>query len=140
MAEIAGLVLGAVPLIISALEHYEDLVEPTVAFIQWRGELSKVTRTLLLEYTTYEQNIRVLLKQVVSDRKLNTMINNPQSDLWKTDELADALRLRLGTAYQPSLDIVKEIEMIMVEIAGSLKIEGAEEVGTLPFFLRTKGP
>ncbi|KAI1152573.1 hypothetical protein F4825DRAFT_475802 [Nemania diffusa] len=128
MAEIAGLVLGAVPLIISALEHYEDLVEPTVAFIQWRGELSKVTRTLLLEYTTYEQNIRVLLKQVVSDRKLNTMINNPQSDLWKTDELADALRLRLGTAYQPSLDIVKEIEMIMVEIAGSLKIEGAEEV------------
>lgn len=30
--EIAGLVLGAIPLVIAALEHYEDALDPTIAF------------------------------------------------------------------------------------------------------------
>jgi hypothetical protein len=54
MAEIAGLVLGAVPLLISALEHYEDFVEPTVAFFKWKGQLSQATRRLQMGHTVYE--------------------------------------------------------------------------------------
>ncbi|KAH7141973.1 hypothetical protein EDB81DRAFT_885024 [Dactylonectria macrodidyma] len=79
-AEIAGLVLGAVPLLISELEHYEDFVEPMVAFLKWKGQLSKVTRRLLMGHTAYDHNVRLLLKQVVSNEDLVDMMDDPQSD------------------------------------------------------------
>ena len=44
--EIAGLVLGALPLVISALEHYEGALDSTYAFFRWRGELSVAIRKL----------------------------------------------------------------------------------------------
>jgi len=44
--EIAGLVLGAIPLVISALEHYENSLDPTIAFIRWNRELSTAIQKL----------------------------------------------------------------------------------------------
>lgn len=44
--EIAGLVLGAIPLVIAALEHYEDALDPTIAFLMWNRELSAAIQNL----------------------------------------------------------------------------------------------
>lgn len=79
-------------------------------------------------HTAYEQNVRILLKQTVNNEDLNTMIDDPGSDLWKADELTIKLQSRLGTAFRPSLDTLKEIASIMADIAGGLNIEGAEKV------------
>ncbi|KAI0127544.1 hypothetical protein BJ170DRAFT_683381 [Xylariales sp. AK1849] len=128
MAEIAGLVLGAVPLLISALEHYEDFVEPTVAFFLWKGQLSKVTRRLLMGHTAYEQNMRLLLKQVVSNKDLCNMIDDPCSDLWKNESVVEDLQSKLGHAYLSSKTTIEEIADIMVCIAASLNIDGADKV------------
>ncbi|GKT45905.1 uncharacterized protein ColSpa_06086 [Colletotrichum spaethianum] len=128
MAEIAGLVLGAVPLLISAIEHYEDFVEPTVAFFKWKGQLSKVTRRLLMGHTAYEQNVRLLLKQVVSNEDLVDMINDPQSDDWKSEWLVKDLREKLGNAYQPAFSTIQEIARIMISVAANLNIDGSDKV------------
>jgi hypothetical protein len=128
MAEIAGLVLGAIPLLISALEHYEDFVEPTVAFFRWKGQLSKVTRRLLMGHTEYEQNMRLLLKQVVCNEDLAKMIEDPHSDLWKDDDIVKGLQSKLGHAYLSSMSTVQEIAEIMVSIAASLNIDGSDKV------------
>ena len=128
MAEIAGIVLGAVPLLISALEHYEDFVEPTVAFFRWKGQLSMVTRRLLMGHTAYEQNMRLLLKQAVSNEDFADMIDNPQSDLWKTNALVQDLQSQLGHAYPSSMSTIQEIADIMVCIAANLNIEGSDMV------------
>jgi len=45
-SEIAGLLLGAIPLIVSALEHYELALDPTIAFIKWNRELSAAIQKL----------------------------------------------------------------------------------------------
>jgi hypothetical protein len=128
MAEVAGLILGAVPLLISALEHYEDFVEPTVAFFKWKGQLSKVTRRLLMGHTAYEQSVRLLLKQVVNNEDLVDMIDYPQSDYWKSDCLVKDLREKLGSAYQPTFSTIQEIADIMVSVAASLNIDGSDKV------------
>lgn len=39
--EIAGLVLGALPLLISALEHYKDITDPVKVFFRFKGELDR---------------------------------------------------------------------------------------------------
>jgi hypothetical protein len=38
--EVAGILLGAIPLVISALEHYESALDPAIAFVKWQRELS----------------------------------------------------------------------------------------------------
>ncbi|KAF5005061.1 hypothetical protein FDECE_8477 [Fusarium decemcellulare] len=128
MAEIAGLVLGAIPLLISALEHYEDVVEPAVAFLHWRGQLSTMTRRLQMGHTAYDQNMRLLLKYAANDQDIEYMIEDPQSPLWKEPSLVDELQSRLGRAYAPSITTIQEIADIMIYIAAYLNIDGSSTV------------
>ena len=44
--ELAGVVLGALPLVIAALENYNGGLEGAVAFFKWRGELSAAIQSL----------------------------------------------------------------------------------------------
>ncbi|KAK3376206.1 hypothetical protein B0T24DRAFT_216608 [Lasiosphaeria ovina] len=128
MAEVAGLVLAVAPLLISALEHYEDAIDPVVAFFRWRQRLPKVIRELYMENAAYAQNIRLLLNQTTSDAELSDMINNPNCDSWKSADLEDALQDQLGTAYAPCMSTVNEIAEIMVTIAKCLNIKGTDKV------------
>jgi len=128
MAEIAGLVLAVVPLLISALEHYEDAVDPYVAFRRWRQQLPKVIRDLYMGHTSYEQNIRLLLDQSTSNEQLSEMVSDPSCAHWKSEDLVDALQDRLGTAYEPCMSTINEIAGIMAEIAKCLNIDGADKV------------
>ena len=132
MAEIVGLVLAAVPLLISALEHYEKAVDPVVAFFRWRQRLPKVIRGLYMENAAYEQNIRLLLSQATSDAELSDMINNPNCGGWKSADLEDALKDQLGDAYTPCMSTVKEMAKIMVTIAECLNIKGTDQVSHPP--------
>ncbi|KAK4186117.1 hypothetical protein QBC35DRAFT_413475 [Podospora australis] len=124
MAEIAGLVLAVTPLLISALEHYEDAVEPVIAFFRWRQQLPKVIRELYMGHTSYEQNLRLLLSDTVDKAELGDMIDNPRSEHWKDQTLIEALQDKLGTAYEPCLSTINEIADIMVMIAKCLNIDG----------------
>lgn len=128
MAEIAGLVLGVVPLVISALENYEAFIEPTVAFIRWRGRLSQITRRLLMEYTNYEQNLRLLLKRAVEDGDLTAMIEDPHHHLWASTEMVLDLKRDLGGAFDSSMETIEEISSILVTIFASLNIQGSDRV------------
>jgi hypothetical protein len=44
--EIAGIVLGAIPLVIAALEHYEQALDSAIAFRKWNRELSAAIQGL----------------------------------------------------------------------------------------------
>ncbi|KDN62991.1 hypothetical protein CSUB01_10457 [Colletotrichum sublineola] len=79
-------------------------------------------------HTAYEQSVRLLLKQVVSNEDLVSMINDPQSDKWKSDWLVKDLRENLGLAYQPAFSTIQEMADIMVSVAAKLNIEGSDKV------------
>lgn len=128
MAEIAGLVLGAVPLVISALEHYEHITEPAKAFFQWKGQLSQMIRKLYMEHTLFEMNLELLLRRTVTNDDLLEMVADPQNELWKSKELVADLKRDLGKAYNPSMDTVTEMASIMIAIAANLNITGSDKV------------
>jgi hypothetical protein len=132
MAEIAGLVLGAIPLLISALEHHEKLVKPAVAFVRWRGQLPNFTRRLWMGHTAYEQNVRLLLMQAMSSEDIDRIMGDPHSDDWKDEWLVKELQEKLGHAYQPAMSTIKEIADIMGSVATALNIDGADKVRRAP--------
>lgn len=66
--EIAGVVLGGLPLLIAAIEHYDDIVSP---FKRWRKfvpELELFRLQLDLERTTFRNDCHILL-ETLTDRQ-----------------------------------------------------------------------
>jgi len=126
--EIAGLVLGAIPLIISALEHYEDFASPTKALIHWRRHLRRLIQELYIIRASYDQAIRLLLKPFADLVDQTMMMDNPRSELWREGIIADDLRDKLGLVYSPFILTIDEVSEILVEIASCLNIPGSQQV------------
>jgi hypothetical protein len=126
--EAAGLVLGAIPLIISALENYENLAAPTKAFIHWKRHLRRLIRELYTIHTSYDQAVRLLLKPFVDLADQTTMMEDPRSELWREGDIADSLRDKLGPVYGPFILTIDEVSEILVEIATCLNIPGSQQV------------
>ncbi|KAL9580258.1 MAG: hypothetical protein Q9203_006375 [Teloschistes exilis] len=127
--EIAGLVLGAIPLVISALEHYEDIIGPTKTFFKFQGELDCAIRELRNQHTLFEQSIEVLLRPITTDQQLSEMIDNTKSKLWQDPDIEQELRSNLGTAYASYMRTVSDIQMIMIGIAMKLdNVHGVENL------------
>ncbi|KAH7135408.1 hypothetical protein B0J11DRAFT_575995 [Dendryphion nanum] len=122
--ETAGLVLGSLPLLIAALENYDDIVQPTKAFFSWRKHRRKLVQELYTLRASYDQAINILLNPVVDLEELKDMIENPLSDKWTAGDIADNLRDMLGTAYDPLILTISEISYILGDIATHLGIQG----------------
>ena len=123
--EVAALVL---PLVIAALENYENFLDPTKAFVRYRGELSRATQQLDNYYTSYEQSIQILLAPIADPQKLHDMMENTDSELWKEKEIEEALQRRLGSSYRAYIRTVRDIEGVMTTIVKHLNIEGADKI------------
>ncbi|KAK6501617.1 hypothetical protein TWF481_009452 [Arthrobotrys musiformis] len=127
--EIAGLVLGAIPLVISALEHYEDIIGPVKAFTKYRGELGHAIRELRNHHTSFEQSIEVLLRPITTDQELSAMIDNTDSDLWQDPDIDHQLKKSLGRAYAPYMENVNYVQKILTTIASKLEnLKGVENI------------
>ncbi|OCL12164.1 hypothetical protein AOQ84DRAFT_285759 [Glonium stellatum] len=123
--EAAGFILAAIPLVISALEHYETGLGKVKAFWKWEDELSDAIRKLWYHYTSYELTIRVLLTTIATTTQLEEMVANPNSELWKNSEMEEKFQVRLGSAYKAYTYTMTEIEDAMDEISRRLDIDRA---------------
>ncbi|MCJ1310178.1 hypothetical protein MMC25_003839 [Agyrium rufum] len=127
--ELAGLVLAVIPLLISALEHYEDAVDPTMAFFKrYHVELRSAINELTCLYASYEQSIRILLSPIVDSYSLQGMIENTEDKRWKGNYMEAAPRDRLKASYEAYFRRLHQIEQGFRDIAQHLNIEGADKV------------
>ncbi|KAF4996932.1 hypothetical protein FDECE_12255 [Fusarium decemcellulare] len=126
--EIAGIVLGSLPLLISAIEHYESNLDRATAFFKWQDELGRALRRFWYQHSLYEMTLRNVLKDIASPIEVEEMISEPQHDLWASLKLREKLEDRLKSAYRPYLLTIKEMESCMKTLAGHLDIE--RQIGT----------
>ncbi|KAK8140193.1 hypothetical protein PG984_000259 [Apiospora sp. TS-2023a] len=114
MAEVAGLVLGAIPLLLSALEHSGDITGPIDRLFRWKS---------------YDQTLRILLKGVVDDEELSDMLQDPQCGSWGRPGLERDLKDKLETAYDSCMSTIWEMDSVLKEIASSIyQLGGASQI------------
>jgi hypothetical protein len=133
--EVAGVVLGAIPLIISAIEHYESNLDRARAFWKWQDELEKAIRGLWIQHSSYELTLRNLLKEVASPVEINEMMGDFRHVLWGSQLLSDALKANLQVAYEVYFHTIKEMESYMITLASHLNID-RQTVSETPISLR----
>jgi hypothetical protein len=137
--EIAGLVLAVIPLFISAIEHYEDVLRPVrqLRLAVYREELARYRTKLTVEYGLYNSALEELLVDVVPEAELRDMIAQGYGSHWKNAALEDKLKKRLGTIYNTYFLVMKQMQDVMARIASVLDIQRQGNVGEQIRFLHT---
>ncbi|KAF1915483.1 hypothetical protein BDU57DRAFT_451073 [Ampelomyces quisqualis] len=127
--EVAGLVLGCLPLIIQGIESYNEGLDPIKSFVRWERELPQFIRKLRNQHVHYAQTIRILFEPITSEVELAEMMANPGSTkLWKGTHMAEKLQERLQESYQAYQGTIVDIERITTKIASKLDLERAKEL------------
>jgi len=115
--EAIGIVLGALPLIISAFEHGQSLAKKWGLLDNFNVENLKVWNDIRDEEIMYRSQLRTLLAPLVWNGDLTkdcleTLMVNPQSDAWREPDLEVALRKRLGEGYDRYFGNIEEIQAL----------------------------
>ena len=112
--EIAGILLGSFPLLISALENYRETAEVLEDWWQIKKEYKKCKNEIKVQELAFESNLeRFLLPLVVDDDEISSLLAEPGGSGWKDPVLEDKLRSRLPKSYDLFLDTINDIHGIM---------------------------
>ncbi|KAG9195992.1 hypothetical protein G6011_01113 [Alternaria panax] len=126
--EVAGLVLGALPLIIQGIESYREGLSTLKSMWDREHEFPALLRKLRAQHVHYELNIRILFGSITSDAEWTRMTSDPRTsrEIWKSKEAA--LQDKLQNAYDSYQSTMAEIEQITKSIASRLDLDRAAEV------------
>lgn len=114
--EIAGVVLGSIPLLISALEHYGEGLSTIQRWRKYQRELQSLIRNLETERVKFQNVCEKLLVGLVPASDIEAMIDDPLSDLWRRETIEKKIRARLWKSSAVFNDTVKDIVTALGEI------------------------
>lgn len=127
--EVAGLVLGCLPLIIQGIESYNEGLDPVKAFVRWERDLPQLIRKLRNQHVHYAQTMRILLEPITDEFELAEMLSDPAgARLWKDKKMAERLQSKLQDSYFAYQSTIADIEKITKKIASKLDLDRAAEL------------
>ncbi|OBT70027.1 hypothetical protein VE03_00654 [Pseudogymnoascus sp. 23342-1-I1] len=125
---IVGLLLGSIPLVISALEHYKEGIDVIKDIRNYRSTLKSLKTKLSIQEELYRGTIKRLLLTELSQVEVHALFPEPGSEgrsaLWGTEDIEDKLRRKLGANnFHIFMDVVADMNTIMVKLMEKLDID-----------------
>ncbi|KAJ8116694.1 hypothetical protein OPT61_g1932 [Boeremia exigua] len=108
--EVAGLVLGAFPLLLAGLQFYAEGIEVKRRHGKYRAEIRSLLDDLKAENSLYRNNLATLLRGVVDAKDIDDFSADPGGKLWKAPDFDRKLRQRLGNSYEPYLHAIRKLQ------------------------------
>ena len=121
--EVAGLVLGAIPIVITGLEKYIQGVATVKRYFRYKNELKSLLRALSTEYDIFRNSCEELLEGLVPVQRLSFLLQDPGGKPWKDASLEKRLKQRLQDAYKGYLETVDDMEAAVEEFKDRLKLK-----------------
>src|ERR1700730_10468611 len=108
--EVAGIILGSIPLLISGLEYYSKGVSTIKNMKAYESVLETMITDFITSSMIYRNSCEELLSPLMlPDAKFYELLNDPKSKAWDSDELGKELRNRLGDSYKPYKSAVEKL-------------------------------
>lgn len=119
--EVAGLVLGGFPLLISAMEHYATMEKMSRTWWKIRREHSRDLGRLRDCQLMYRANMRALLAPLelngtIDSSQLELLLANLESTDWQQHEVDLVISRRLGERKDRYFDNLREMSETMVKL------------------------
>jgi hypothetical protein len=121
--EIAGIVLGALPLIISALEHYANGVRTAKRFWRYKSVFEDLITQIDTQHGIFINTLELLLGGLVTVEHMTDLLFNPGGDGWRDAKLDSQLRDRLRNAYDVYFRNVDGLNRSLVMIMEKLALD-----------------
>ncbi|KAG7437064.1 hypothetical protein Forpi1262_v001948 [Fusarium oxysporum f. sp. raphani] len=122
--EIIGVVLGAFPIAVMALEKYSKLATSVNLFYSIRSEHKRCLDDLTYHQILFKIHLRrLLLPLAVDDDKIDELLDNPGGTSWKEKSIDDVLKRRMKDAYLPYFGYVKEMARVMNDLNQRLALD-----------------
>ncbi|KAF2825537.1 hypothetical protein CC86DRAFT_371164 [Ophiobolus disseminans] len=129
--EIAGLVLGAFPVLLHALEGYRIAAEGATEWKNIEDAYQQCEDDLLAHQSLFQETIELLLLPVVStEDELQALLADPAGAGWHDKVLDDKLRQRIPRSYIVFLNTMKKINKLVDRLS--------KEVGVKDVHFRAK--
>ncbi|KAK5741773.1 hypothetical protein LTR17_003764 [Elasticomyces elasticus] len=116
--EIIGLVLGAFPLAISALEHWREAADVLRLMNNFEQDWGKTLDDIKDEYLDYQLNLKILLLPLVCDEKLDEdqldlLLSDSSHRDWKNEDLTRALSARSDIAHVRFMETMQSLQQLV---------------------------
>ena len=122
--EIAGLVLGAFPIILNCLDYYRKGFEPLEEWWAFRTHFIAFVDDINHQMMLYKGNMTRLLDPIIIDNdSLTSLVQNAKDPRWTDGSLTDLLEQRLPSELPRFLRIIQRMEE---EICGLKKLLGVK--------------
>ncbi|KAF2790435.1 hypothetical protein K505DRAFT_327588 [Melanomma pulvis-pyrius CBS 109.77] len=127
--EIAGVLLGAFPLIISGLEHWRDVAKVGGFFWRVRKEYTTCRREVRFHEILYKRNLKELLLPIVDDDddddggEVARLVGDPGGKGWSSKALQERLERRLQESYDLYMEIICEMNETAKELRKELALD-----------------
>ncbi|KAI0435611.1 hypothetical protein F4803DRAFT_544977 [Xylaria telfairii] len=121
--EVAGLVLGVLPIAVKAIQGYREIFHSIKNIDQ---DLRHIELDLETERLRLQNTCETLLVGIVPPTKIHSMIEDPLGPDWKS--YTEKLRLRLYTSYELFEKRVIEMSEATKELRLRLGIEEGSQV------------
>lgn len=122
--EVAGLVLGAFPLLLSGLSHYREAAK--IGGYWWKilNEYKKVERDVGFHRLMYTRNLHELLLPLMKDAvAVDQLVKDHNDPYWQSDALQCGLKSRLQDSFDLYMGIIGEIEETMQKLRKELGLD-----------------
>ena len=130
--EVAGLLLGAFPLLISGLEHWRDVAKVGGFFWRVRKEYTKCRSDVLFHELLYKRNLKELLLPILNDAdEVDRLVRDPDGKSWGNSALQERMKVRLQEAYGLYMDIIREMNDTTKELRIELSLDKETVQGKL---------
>jgi hypothetical protein len=124
--EALGIVLGVLPLLISAAEHWDNVLRPFKRYRKFAPELDEFQQQLKTQKTIFRNECCLLLSVLASHDTAKYMLQQPRHPLWMDKEFDNNFALQLGDSGEACESTIIAIKLKLKELEAK-----AENFGTI---------
>jgi hypothetical protein len=128
--EVAGVVLGTLPLVISALEHYVNGLNTAKRFWLYKREMQSMMQLVKTERMLFENTIEQLLTGIVKVERMTEVRSG--GNFWQDGDVELGLKNRSRDSYEIYHDNVRGMEASLQAIMKKLGLDPDGKVRPRP--------
>ncbi|KAF3189645.1 hypothetical protein TWF225_002782 [Orbilia oligospora] len=121
--EVVGVVLGSIPLLISALEHYSNGLTALGNMKQYEHAFKDLLAQFIGAASLYHDTCESILISDLTVERVNKLLKTRDGALWRQRDVEDLLRRKLGTNFQTYVSISNILGDKIQKLGKRLKLE-----------------
>ncbi|KAL4985784.1 hypothetical protein BDW68DRAFT_189390 [Aspergillus falconensis] len=119
--EVVGILLGAIPLVVSALRTYKEAKQRYIWFMNKEPYIDRLIQSLNEQIYFIRADVDIALQSTgLEHDKIKAFLSDPDLDLLSNQEVADAIRDYLGEGLQLYLDALARCQNTICNIVKNL--------------------